>query len=198
MSFCCVAQSIHWGLSYVKNFGDFCHACLMLHVSDRIRLNFNQIFLILSTGLSGIYLLSWLLEPRGRGGGGYGGGLWGGGYHLTVLPHPLLIFSQSNNLIQDVDNYKFAYFMTNSANFWRSQLPDLDLHYLLRQGISGFSRPRVNYSSVSTLLFAFYQILLYFSLLSSTSSSVYFLPFSEIWHKMTHKGWCVINLYHSG
>ena len=30
------------------------------------------------------------------------------------------------------------------------------------------------------------------SFISSTISSIFLLPFSERWHKMTYKGWCVI------
>ena len=35
------------------------------------------------------------------------------------------------------------------------------------------------------------------SFISSTISSVSFLPFSGRWHKMTHKGWCVIKPQHN-
>ena len=35
------------------------------------------------------------------------------------------------------------------------------------------------------------------SFISSTMSSIYFLPFSERWHKMTHKGWCVVKPQHN-
>ena len=58
------------------------------------------------------------------------------------MPCPLLIFSQSDYLIQVVD--------TNSNTEWQtvqiqiSWPTDLDLHYLQRQDISGFSRTRAN------------------------------------------------------
>ena len=55
----------------------------------------------------------------------------------SPLPHPLLIFSQSNYLIQVVD--------ANSLTKWLLQKPtDLGLHCLKRQGISGLSRTRVS------------------------------------------------------
>ena len=48
------------------------------------------------------------------------------------MPRPLLIFSQSDYLIQVAD--------TNSQTYWQT---DLDLQCLQRQGISGISRIRV-------------------------------------------------------
>ena len=57
------------------------------------------------------------------------------------MTHPLLIFSQSDYLIQIVD-IKFTFLKANSAD--PDQKPaDLDLHCLQRQEISGFSRTRV-------------------------------------------------------
>ena len=38
---------------------------------------------------------------------------------------------------------------------------------------------------------------LFFSFISSTISSISFLPLSVRWHKMTHKGWRVIKLQHN-
>ena len=35
------------------------------------------------------------------------------------------------------------------------------------------------------------------SFISSTISSISLLPFSGRWHKMTHKGWCVVNPQHN-
>ena len=58
------------------------------------------------------------------------------------IPCPLLIFSQSDYLIQVVD----IYLMANSADpdQLASKKPtDLDLHCLERQSISGFSRIRI-------------------------------------------------------
>ena len=58
------------------------------------------------------------------------------------MPCPSLICSQSDYLIQNVD--------INSNTEWQTvQIPiswptDLDLHCLQKQGISGFSRTRVN------------------------------------------------------
>ena len=36
-----------------------------------------------------------------------------------------------------------------------------------------------------------------FSFISSTISSLCLLPFSGRWHKMTHKGWCVVKPQHN-
>ena len=63
------------------------------------------------------------------------------------MPHPLVIFSQSDYLIQVVHS-NVKYLMTNSADpdQLASKKPtDLDLHCLQRQGISGFSRTRVKF-----------------------------------------------------
>ena len=51
-------------------------------------------------------------------------------------------YCQPIRLLDPVSRYIFTYFMTNSAD------PDLDLHCLQRQGISRFSRTRVNYFGV--------------------------------------------------
>ena len=60
------------------------------------------------------------------------------------MPYPFQIFSQSDYLDPDCW-YKFAYWMTNSADpdQLASKPTDLDLHCLQSQGISGFSRTRV-------------------------------------------------------
>ena len=63
------------------------------------------------------------------------------------MPHPLLIVSQSDYLkIQVVDINLHTDWQTVQIQIsWLLQKPaDLDLHYLQRQGISGFSRTRVN------------------------------------------------------
>ena len=57
------------------------------------------------------------------------------------MPHPLLIFSQSDYLSQIVAiNSHTLYFMTNCAypDQLASKPTDLDKHCLLRQGISGY------------------------------------------------------------
>ena len=62
------------------------------------------------------------------------------------MPHPCLIFSQSDYLIQEFDTNIHTEWQTVQIQIsWLLQKPtDLDLHYLQRQGISGFSRTRVN------------------------------------------------------
>ena len=62
------------------------------------------------------------------------------------MPYLLLIVSQSDYLIQVVDIYSHTKWQTGQIQIsWLFQKPtDLDLHYLQRQGISGFSRTRVN------------------------------------------------------
>ena len=61
------------------------------------------------------------------------------------MPHPFLIFSQSNYLIQIVDTNSHTEWQTVQIQIsWLLQKPtDLDLHCLQSQGISGFSRTRV-------------------------------------------------------
>ena len=61
-------------------------------------------------------------------------------------PLPLLIFSQSDYLIQIIDINSHTSWQTVQIQIsWLLQKPtDLDLHCLQRQGISGFSRTRVN------------------------------------------------------
>ena len=65
---------------------------------------------------------------------------------LIKMPRPLLIFSQSDNLIQIVAIKSHTYWQTVPIQIsWLLKKPtDLDLHCLQRQGISGFSRTRVN------------------------------------------------------
>ena len=64
------------------------------------------------------------------------------------MPHPLLMFSQSDSLIHNVDRNSYAEWQTVQIQIsWLLQKPtDLDLHCLQRQSISGFSRTRVNTS----------------------------------------------------
>ena len=69
------------------------------------------------------------------------------------MPRPLLIFSQSDYLIQIVDTNSNTEWQTVHIQIsWLLQKPtDLDLHCLQRQGISGFSRIRVNLVLLSML-----------------------------------------------
>ena len=62
-----------------------------------------------------------------------------------TMPRPLLIFSQSDYLIQVVDTNSNTEWQTVQIQIrWLLQKPaDLDLHCLQRQGISGFCRKRV-------------------------------------------------------
>ena len=57
------------------------------------------------------------------------------------MPHPLLIFCQSDYLVQIVDTK--SYLMTNSADP-DHLTSDLDIHCLQKQGICESSRTRVN------------------------------------------------------
>ena len=61
------------------------------------------------------------------------------------MPHPLLIFSQSDYLIRIVDINSHTKWQTVQIQIsWLLEKPtDLDLHCLQRQAISGFSRSRV-------------------------------------------------------
>ena len=61
------------------------------------------------------------------------------------MTRPLLIFSQSDYLIQVVDTNSNTEWQTVQIQIsWLLQKPtDLDLHCLQRQNISGFSRTRV-------------------------------------------------------
>ena len=71
---------------------------------------------------------------------------------LIKMPCPLLIFSQSGNLVQIVDINSYTVWQTVQIQIsWLLQKPtDLDLHCLQKQGLSGFSRTRVK-SSVSII-----------------------------------------------
>ena len=61
------------------------------------------------------------------------------------MPCPLLIFSQSGNLIRIVDINSYTKWQTVQIQIsWLLQKPtDLNLHCLQKQGLSGFSRTRV-------------------------------------------------------
>ena len=63
------------------------------------------------------------------------------------MPHPLPFFSQSDYLIQFIDRNSHIEWQTVQIQIsWLLQKPtDLDLHCLQRQGISRFSRTRVNF-----------------------------------------------------
>ena len=81
---------------------------------------------------------------------------------LIKLPCPLLIFSQSDYLIQIVDINSHTEWQTVQIQIsWLLQKPtDLDLHCLQRQGMSGISRTRVNRVWSGTFIWSAYWILL--------------------------------------
>ena len=64
------------------------------------------------------------------------------------MPHPLIIFSQSEHLIWIVDINSHTYWQTVQIQIsWLLKKPtDLDLHCLQKQGISRFSRTRLNWA----------------------------------------------------
>ena len=66
------------------------------------------------------------------------------------MPHPLLIFSQSDSLIQIVGINSYTEWQTVQIQIsWLLKKPtDLDLHCLQKQGIYRFSRTRVNSAAV--------------------------------------------------
>ena len=74
------------------------------------------------------------------------------------MPHPLLIFSQSDCLIRIVAITLHTKWQTVQIQIsWLLQKPtDLDLHSLQRQGISGFSRTRVNFLFFIVLWWLFF------------------------------------------
>ena len=66
------------------------------------------------------------------------------------MPHPFLIFSQSDYLIQIVDINSHTEWQTVQIQVsWLQKPTDLDLHCLQRQDISGFSRTRVKNPTTS-------------------------------------------------
>ena len=65
------------------------------------------------------------------------------------------------------------------------------LQWLCHSGERIVARGPLVISSVSSLSFIFLSPLS-LSLISSTISSIFPLPFSGRWHKMTHKGWHVV------
>ena len=70
------------------------------------------------------------------------------------MPRPLQTVSQSDSLIQIVDINSHTKWQTVQIQIsWLLQKPtDLDLHCLQRQGISGFSRTRVNNLCISDII----------------------------------------------
>ena len=65
---------------------------------------------------------------------------------------PLLIFSQSDYLMQVVDMNSNTEWQTVQIQIsWLLKPTDLDLHCLQRQGISGFSRTKVKQNLGQTL-----------------------------------------------
>ena len=65
------------------------------------------------------------------------------------MPWPFLVFSQADYLVLIVAINSQTYWQTMQIQIsWLLQKPtDLDLHSLQRQGISGFSRTRINKSA---------------------------------------------------
>ena len=82
-----------------------------------------------------------------------------------ILPYPLLIVSQSDSLIQIVDINSHTEWQTVQIQIsWLLQKPDdLDLHCLQSQGISEFSRTRVNsrYEELSIKCFTYFALKTY-------------------------------------
>ena len=77
------------------------------------------------------------------------------------MPHPLLIFSQSDYLLPVVDTYWQTEWQTVQIQIsWLYKPTDLDLHCLQRQNISGFSRTRVKVQRHFKLFF--FYIVMYF------------------------------------
>ena len=75
------------------------------------------------------------------------------------MPRPLLIFSQSVYLIRVVDTNSNTEWQTVQIQIsWLQKPTDLNLHCLLRQGISGFSRTRIKLSTLDKLLFRVFTI----------------------------------------
>ena len=103
-------------------------------------------------------------------------------------PHPFLIFSQSNYLIQiiDIDSHTQWQKVQIQISWLLQKQTDLDLHCLQRQGISRFSRTRVKvyvtkYCTVIGRTFV--------TLLANSADGkliIFFLNFPEnrIWHAM--------------
>ena len=98
------------------------------------------------------------------------------------MPCPLLIFSQSDNLIQVVDTKTNSHIL-NDKQCWSISVgllqkpTNLDLHCLQKQGISGFSRTRVKHNfkgnffqpeSSDIFLTSWQKCMLWYSLLMST------------------------------
>ena len=80
------------------------------------------------------------------------------------MPHPLLIYSQSDNLIQVVDTNSHTKWQTVQIQIsWLLQKPtDLDLH-CLQNGISGFSRTKVQLSMLGKYFSWWYFEIYFFS-----------------------------------
>ena len=75
------------------------------------------------------------------------------------MPYPLLIFSQSVCLIKVVDTSSHTKGQTVQIQIsWLQKPTDPDLHCLQRQGVSGFSRTRVN--CLEALIIIFYICIL--------------------------------------
>ena len=94
---------------------------------------------------------------------------------LIKLPHPLLIFSQSEYLIQIVDINSHSEWQTVQIQIsWLLQKPtDLDLHCWQMQDVSGLIRTRVKIKKTATC-----NCFLYLSLYFDTTNTT--LVFSQV------------------
>ena len=113
------------------------------------------------------------------------------------MQRPLLIFSQSDCLIQVVD--------TNSNTEWQTvqiqilQKPtDLDLHCFQSQGISGFSRTRVNFEQKVSYLKAMWVELLKVSEQRTRDISCFFFTQNAVrfFFLFSHKNASVMGTYY--
>ena len=98
------------------------------------------------------------------------------------MPRPLLIFSQSDYLIQVVDTNSNTEWQTVQIQIsWLLQKPtDLDLHCLQRQDISGFSRTRIKALSVAMA----WHILIQLPIIAGQPVSIRYLFLYLAFHHM--------------
>ena len=85
---------------------------------------------------------------------------------LIKMPHPLLIFSQSDCFIPGMDINSHTLWQTVQVKIsWLLQKPtDLVLHCLQRQSISRFSRTWVNFQNVLDFVLWNYMFILHISM----------------------------------
>ena len=118
------------------------------------------------------------------------------------MPHPLLIFSQSDYLFQIVDINLHTEWKTVQIQIsWLLQKPtDLDLHCLQRQGISGFSMTRVKngpYAAPAASTTGAHSIYRQISRISQCWKQYIFTPFgyhmgsSEYWEAIFFCYFCI-------